>query len=79
MSSKALYLGENKQVWGRRVLTVGSTRTPTLAMASPFFWPVLVPSALRAPAPVNLGVRRETYADKKTSNANAEVVSRDRY
>ena len=26
-------------------------------MASPFSWPVLVPSALRAPAPVNLGVR----------------------
>ena len=26
-------------------------------MASPFLWPVLVPSALRAPAPVNLGVR----------------------
>jgi hypothetical protein len=26
-------------------------------MASPFYWPVLVPSALRAPAPVNLGVR----------------------
>ena len=25
-------------------------------MASPFSWPVLVPSALRAPAPVNLGV-----------------------
>ncbi len=62
MSSKALYLGENKQVWGRRVLTVGSTRTPTLAMASPFFWPVLVPSALRAPAPVNLGVRKTKYA-----------------
>jgi hypothetical protein len=26
-------------------------------MASPFYWPVLVPCALRAPAPVNLGVR----------------------
>jgi hypothetical protein len=26
-------------------------------MASPFLWPVLVPCALRAPAPVNLGVR----------------------
>ncbi len=25
-------------------------------MASPFLWPVLVPSALRAPAPINLGV-----------------------
>ena len=37
-------------------LTVGSTRTPTLAMPSAFSWPVLVPSALRAPAPVNLGV-----------------------
>jgi hypothetical protein len=34
-------------------LTVSSTWTPTLAMASPFSWPVLVPSALRAPAPVN--------------------------
>jgi hypothetical protein len=40
-----------------RCLTIGSTRTPTLAMASPFSWPVLVPCALRAPAPVNLGVR----------------------
>jgi len=27
-------------------------------MASPFSWPVLVPYALRAPAPVNLGVRQ---------------------
>jgi hypothetical protein len=27
-------------------------------MASPFSWPVLVPSALCAPAPVNLGVSR---------------------
>ena len=26
-------------------------------MASPFSWPALVPYALRAPAPVNLGVR----------------------
>lgn len=26
-------------------------------MASPFSWPVLVPSALRAPVPINLGVR----------------------
>lgn len=33
-------------------------RTPTLAMASPFLWPVLVPFVLRAPAPVNLGVDR---------------------
>ena len=30
----------------RRCLTVRSTRTPTQAMASPFSWPVLVPSAL---------------------------------
>ena len=28
-------------------------------MASPFSWPVLVPSALRAPAPVNLGVMHQ--------------------
>jgi hypothetical protein len=27
-------------------------------MASPFLWPVLVPSSLRLPAPVNLGVRQ---------------------
>ena len=38
-------------------LTVSSTWTPTLAMASPFSWPVLVPCALRAPAPVNSVVR----------------------
>jgi hypothetical protein len=30
----------------RTSLTVGSTRTPKLAMASPFLWPALVPSAL---------------------------------
>ena len=30
----------------RHSLTVRSTRTPTQAMASPFSWPVLVPSAL---------------------------------
>jgi len=41
-----------------RCLTVDSTRTPTLAMPSAFSWPVLVHSALRAPAPVNLGFRR---------------------
>jgi len=34
-------------------LTVRSTRTPRQAMASPFLWPAVVPSALRAPAPVN--------------------------
>jgi len=41
----------------RPSLTGRSTRTPTQAMPSAFSWPVLVPSALRAPAPVNLGVR----------------------
>jgi hypothetical protein len=30
-------------------------------MASPFSWPVLVPCALRAPAPVNLGVRQHAH------------------
>ncbi|WP_228512971.1 hypothetical protein, partial [Vibrio vulnificus] len=34
-------------------LTGRSTRTPTQAMPSAFSWPVAVPSALRAPAPVN--------------------------
>jgi hypothetical protein len=34
-------------------LTGRSTRTPTLAMPSAFSWPVLVPCALRAPAPLN--------------------------
>jgi hypothetical protein len=29
-------------------LTNRSTRTPTLAMASPFYWPVLVPYGLTA-------------------------------
>ena len=37
----------------RPSLTVRSTRTPIQAMPSAFSWPVLVPSALRAPAPVN--------------------------
>ena len=41
----------------RPSLTGGSTRTPTWAMPSAFSWPMSVPSALRAPAPVNLGVR----------------------
>jgi hypothetical protein len=41
----------------RSGLTGRSTRTPTLAMPSAFYWPVLVPCGLRAPAPVNLGVR----------------------
>jgi len=31
-------------------------------MASPFSWPVLVPCALRAPAPVTLGVRPPSHA-----------------
>jgi hypothetical protein len=30
-------------------LTVGSTRTPTLAMPSAFLWPVLVPFSRCAP------------------------------
>ena len=34
-------------------LTVSSTWTPTAAMPSAFYWPLLVPYALRAPAPVN--------------------------
>jgi len=34
-------------------LTGRSTRTPLQAMPSAFSWPVAVPSALRAPAPVN--------------------------
>ena len=49
--------GTRRTVPARPSLTVGSTRTPTLAMPSAFSWPVLVPYALRAPAPVNLGVR----------------------
>ena len=34
-------------------LTGCSTWTPTAAMPSAFYWPLLVPCALRAPAPVN--------------------------
>ena len=52
--------GTRRTVPARPSLTVGSTRTPTLAMPSAFSWPVLVPYALRAPAPVNLGVRATT-------------------
>jgi hypothetical protein len=43
-------------------LTGRSTRMPTQAMPSAFSWPVLVPYALRAPAPVNLGVRPQNLA-----------------
>ena len=39
-----------------RCLTVGSTRTQTAGMPSAFSCPLFVPYALRAPAPVNLGV-----------------------
>jgi hypothetical protein len=39
-------------------LTNRSTRTPTLAMASPSLWPMLVPCGpIGPPAPVNSGVR----------------------
>jgi hypothetical protein len=38
--------------WSKN-LTVSSTWTPTAAMPSAFYWPLLVPCALRAPAPVN--------------------------
>lgn len=38
-------------------LTVGSTRAPIQAMASPLAWPVLWCPPPSAPAPVNLGVR----------------------
>jgi hypothetical protein len=39
-------------------LTVRSTWTPTWAMPSACSWPMSVPCALRASAPVNLGVRQ---------------------
>ncbi len=39
----------------RHRLTERSTWTPTLAIPSPFSWPVLVPCALRASAQVNFG------------------------
>ena len=77
--------GTRRTVPARPSLTVGSTRTPTLAMPSAFSWPVLVPYALRAPAPVNLGVRRsyilfglfkkKTAPDARGAKAN-EVLSR---
>jgi hypothetical protein len=42
----------------RTSLTNRSTRTPTLAMASPSSWPMLVPCGpIGPPAPVNSGVR----------------------
>jgi hypothetical protein len=49
----------------RRSLTGRSTRTPTQAMPSAFSWPVSVPSALRATAPVNLGVSHHTALTMK--------------
>jgi hypothetical protein len=48
-------------------------------MASPFLWPVLVPYALRAPAPVNLGVRpmRNTpHAQAERAAFSAAAISR---
>jgi len=49
-------------------VTGGSTRTPTRPMASPFLWALFVPYALRAPAPVNLGVRPLPLRRLKASN-----------
>ena len=43
---------------GASGLTVSSTWTPTAAMPSAFYRPLLVPYALRAPAPVNSFVGR---------------------
>jgi len=52
-------------------------------MPSAFSWPVLVPSALRAPAPVNLGVRPCIAAmavnSKTTDPANYFLVEMDAY
>ena len=46
-----------------RNLTIGLTRTPTLAMASPCSRSVLALYALLAPSPVNLGVRRREFQE----------------
>ena len=40
-------------------------------MASPFSWPVLVPSALRVPAPVNLGV----WHHQTAASGSSSVIS----
>ena len=44
-------------------------------MASPFSWPVLVPSALRAPAPVNLGVRRSRMLKSLLKGMDGQISS----
>ena len=44
-------------------------------MASPFSWPVLVPSALRAPAPVNLGVRYKIHQKGRSTGLSLAVWS----
>jgi len=62
----------------RKLLTVGSTRTPTLAMASPFSWPVLVPSVLRTPAPVNLGVRPSLTSTIIEATIHMDLKARDK-
>ena len=46
---------------GHETLTGRSTRTPIQAMPSAFSWPVLVPSALRAPAPLTFGVMPQCF------------------
>ena len=45
--------GKEEALFLHRRLTGRSTRTPRQAMPSAFSWPAAVPSALRAPAPVN--------------------------
>ena len=47
-----------------------------------FLWPVLVPSALRAPAPVNLGVRPHLYmpiSEDQVKNSMADYMRREGY
>lgn len=48
-------------------------------MPSAFSWPVLVPHALRAPAPVNLGVRRRipTMTNLRVTEIKAFVPAKD--
>ena len=57
-------------------LTGRSTRTPLQAMPSAFSWPVAVPSALRAPAPVNQGVSPITRFMRAATYSSARPFPR---
>ena len=60
----------------RLSLTVSSTWAPTAAMPTAFYWPLLVPCALRAPAPVNSFVSPITRSMRAATYFSARPCSK---